>query len=54
MNFVEEGIVFDCIEMVECEYMEGLKKVWIMYFIVNFCIMWFGSFVGNFIDECVI
>lgn len=53
-NLVEEGIAPDCIEMVECEYMEGLKKVRTMYPTANLCIMWLGSSVGNFTDECAI
>lgn len=50
-NLVDEGIDPGCIEMVEGEYMQGLKKVRAMHPDENLCIMWLGSSVGNFTDE---
>ncbi|KAG0553605.1 hypothetical protein KC19_12G024700 [Ceratodon purpureus] len=50
-NLVEEGIDPECIEMVEGEYMQGLKEVRAMHPDENLCIMWLGSSVGNFTDE---
>lgn len=50
-NLEAQGIAPDSIEMVEGEYMQGLKQVRAMHPNANLCIMWLGSSVGNFSDE---
>lgn len=49
-NLVEQGIVPESIDMVEDEYIQGLKRVRAMHPTANLCIMWLGSSVGNFND----
>jgi len=50
-NLEAQGILPESIEMVEGEYMQGLKQVRAMHPNANLCIMWLGSSVGNFSDE---
>lgn len=52
-NVLQEvrGVSPECLEFVEADYMQGLKKVRALHPNDNLCICWLGSTVGNLVKQ---